>query len=58
MSNGGIVKVDEAYLRESIVDPNATIVRGFVAGFMPQDFGSRLSGEQTQAIIEYIKTLE
>ena len=55
LSDGSIVKVDGAYLRESIVDPNATIVKGFPAGFMPQGFGSRLSEEQTQAIIEYIK---
>ena len=45
MSDGSIVKVDEAYLRESIVDPNAVIVKGFAAGFMPQGFGSLLSGE-------------
>ena len=53
-----MVKVDEAYLEESIVNPNAKIVKDFVAGFMPQSFGSQLSQEQIQDIIEYIKTLE
>ena len=58
LSDGSVVKVDEAYLRESIVDPSATIVKGFPTGFMPESFGSQLSPEQIQDIIEYIKTLE
>ena len=58
MLTGGLrVKVDEVYLYESITDPNAKIVRGFVPGFMPQDFGRKLSGSDIWAIIDYIKTL-
>jgi len=58
LADGSTVKVDEAYLRESIVDPNVKIVKGFPAGVMPQDFGQKLSDEEIQAIIEYIKTLK
>ncbi len=55
---GGVrVKVNEAYLYESIADPNAKIVKGFAPGFMPQDFGHKLSGSDIRAIIDYIKTL-
>ena len=50
--------MDEAYLYESIVDPNAKIVKGFPAEVMPQDFGQKLSDSEIQAIIEYIKTLQ
>ncbi len=57
LADGSTVKVDEAYLRESIVDPNAKVVKGFPAGVMPQDFGQKLSDKEIQAIIEYIKTL-
>ncbi len=57
LTDGSTVKVDEAYLRESIVDPDAKVVKGFPAGVMPQDFGQKLSDEEIQALIEYIKTL-
>lgn len=56
---GGVkVKVDEAYLRESIVAPNAAVVEGFQPGIMPQDFGQKLSAEQVRALIAYITTLQ
>jgi cytochrome c oxidase subunit 2 len=55
---GGVkIKVDEAYLRESILDPNAKIVQGFFPGVMPQGFGNQLSDQQIQALVEHIKTL-
>lgn len=57
LADGATVLVDEAYLIESILDPNAKIVRGFTPGIMPQDFAQKLSDEQIDAIIAYIKTL-
>ena len=57
LENGSKVTADEAYLRESIIDPNAKIVKGFLAGIMPQGFGDRLSPEDIQALIEYIKAI-
>ncbi len=57
LTGGARMHVDEAYLHESIVAPNAKIVKGYVAGFMPKDLGQKLSGPHIQAIIEYIKTL-
>ena len=58
LDDGTVVVADGAYLRESIVDPNAKIVEGFPAGRMPPYFGDILSEEVVQAIIEYIKTLK
>lgn len=59
MLTGGVkVKVDEAYLRESIVTPNAKVVEGFFPGVMPQDFGARLSQQEIQSLLEYIKSLQ
>jgi cytochrome c oxidase subunit 2 len=58
LENGSRVTADEAYLRESIIDPNAKIVKGFLAGIMPQGFGDRLSPEDIQALIEYIKAIK
>lgn len=58
LADGSTVKVDEAYLRESIVDPSAKIVKGFVGGIMPPVFGEKLSAEEIDSIVEYIKTVE
>lgn len=54
LEDGSTVTVDEEYLRESIVDPNAKIVKGFPPS-MPA-YG-QLSDEQIQALIAYIKSL-
>lgn len=49
---------DEAYLREAIVSPDAKIVKGFTPGIMPKTFGEKLSADQINALIEYMKTLK
>ncbi len=58
LSDGSTVLADEDYLWESVVDPNAKVVRGFSPGIMPQNFRDRLSDLEIQSIIEYIKTLQ
>ena len=57
LEGGATVVVDDAYLRESIVSPNAKIVRGYQPNIMPQTYGTQLSEQDITAIIEYIKTL-
>ncbi len=49
---------DDAYLKESILSPNAKVVKGFLPGLMPQDFRGKLTDDQITQIIEYIKTLK
>lgn len=48
---------DENYLRESILQPNAKIVKGFPKGVMPSLQG-QLSENDISALIEYIKELK
>ena len=57
LENGDTVQVDAAYLHESIVDPNAKIVKGYSAGLMPQNFGDTLSSDDIDAIVQYILSL-
>lgn len=59
ISDGTTVKVDENYLRESIVDPNAKIAAGYEAskGVMPV-FAGTLKEDEIKSIIEFIKTLK
>ncbi len=48
----------EAYLRQSIMDPNAFIVPGFSGGQMPPTFGTILSEAQIQDIVAFLLTLK
>jgi cytochrome c oxidase subunit II len=55
LSNGQSVLADEAYIRESILEPKAKIVRGYDP-VMPS-FQGQLTEEQILALIAYIKSL-
>ncbi|MGI6208177.1 MAG: DUF7282 domain-containing protein [Anaerolineae bacterium] len=57
LADGSMVVADEEYIRRSIVDPNAQIVRGFPAGLMPGDFGQRLDEMELDALVELIRSL-
>jgi cytochrome c oxidase subunit 2 len=58
LTDGSTVVVDEAYLKESILTPNARVVQGFLPGVMPQNFRDHLSDSEVQAIMDYIKTVK
>jgi mono/diheme cytochrome c family protein len=58
LADGSTVTADDAYLKESIVSPDAKIVKGFAPGIMPKNFGEKLNDTQIAAIIAYIKTLK
>lgn len=44
----------EAYVTESIVNPDAFITPGFQPGLMPKNFGDRLTPEQIQALVAFL----
>lgn len=56
LKDGSRIVVDENYIRESIVEPQAKVVAGYEP-VMPT-FRGRLKDKEITAIIEYIKTLE
>jgi cytochrome c oxidase subunit 2 len=43
-----------AFIRTSIVDPNAYIEKGFSGGIMPQNFKTTLSTDQINALVQYL----
>jgi cytochrome c oxidase subunit 2 len=55
LANGAAVKADEAYLRESILNPGAKTVAGY-ANDMPT-FQGLVTEEQVAMIIQYIKSV-
>jgi cytochrome c oxidase subunit 2 len=54
LQGGGSVKVDENYVRESILDPQAKTVESF-PNSMPV---TKLSDREITGVIEYLKTLK
>src|SRR5581483_6250072 len=56
LSDGRTVVGDDAYVRESIVNPNAKIVAGFQPDIMPT-FQGQVSEEGILQLIEYVKSL-
>ena len=49
-------KMSAAEIKTDITDPNATIAKGYPPNVMPQDFGTRLSPEELDAVVQYLVT--
>jgi cytochrome c oxidase subunit II len=53
LSDDSVVPFDENYARESILDPNAKIVKGYAPGLMPLNFGDQLTERQIDDVIAF-----
>ena len=51
---GKLGNVDAAFIRTSIVDPNAEVTKGYKPNIMPQDFKDKLSKEELDALVKYL----
>jgi cytochrome c oxidase subunit II len=56
LAGGQSIQADDAYLRESILNPNAKLVAGYRPGLMPS-FQGQISEEGILQLIVYIKSL-
>lgn len=56
LDDGRTVVADEAYVRESVLNPNAKIVKGYNRDIMPV-FQGQVSEEQLLQLIAYVKSL-
>ncbi len=56
LSDGSSTRVDEAYLTEAILNPDAQVAEGFPKGVMPP-YSGVLDAEQVAAIVAYIRSL-
>ncbi len=52
--DGALKGEDEAFIRESIIDPNANIAKGYPPEVMPQTYGDELSPEELDALVSYL----
>ncbi len=51
---GKLANASAAFIRKSIVDPNADITKGYKPDIMPQNFGDQLSKEELDALVKYL----
>ena len=51
LTDGSVVTVDDAYIRDSIINPNRQIVDGFAEGIMPENFTERFDEKQAEILI-------
>ena len=58
LKDGSSVTADEAYLKESTVDPDAKIVQGFPPGVMPGNYGQKLTDQEIADVIAFINSLK
>ena len=58
LTSGQKVLADDAYLKESIENPGAKVVKGFVGGTMPQDIAKQMKPGEIDQVIAYIKSLK
>lgn len=56
LADGSAVLVDEAYVRESILQPSAKVVKGFQPVMPP--FAGQLGDKQIEALIAFLKTVK
>ena len=52
--DGALAGKDPAYIEESIVDPNAEVAEGQPPDVMPQSFGTQLTPEELDALVQYL----
>ncbi len=57
LANGQEVIADEAYLRRSILEPDAEVAQGFPKGMMPKNFAKKLSEDKVRTLVELMKSV-
>jgi cytochrome c oxidase subunit 2 len=50
----GLADKDAAFIKQSIVDPDAEITQGFPAGLMPKAYGDQLTPAELDALVKYL----
>ena len=50
----GLKGKDDAFIKQSIVDPNAEVTSGFQPNVMPANFGQTLGPDEVDALVKYL----
>ncbi len=49
---------NKEYLRQSILDPDAVVPKGFAAGMMPKTYGEQLKAKELEMLVNYLAGLK
>ena len=50
----GLKGKDAAFIKQSIIDPDAVVTQGYNKGIMPNNFGQTLSAAEQDALVSYL----
>jgi cytochrome c oxidase subunit II len=51
----GLKGKDAAFIKQSIIDPDAVVTQGYNKGIMPSNFGQTLSAAEQDALVSYLQ---
>ena len=57
LRNGAEVLVDDAYVRESILDPNAKLTAGYPSPSLMPTYRGQVSEDDLRALVEFVRSL-
>lgn len=46
------------YIKESILEPNKVVTKGFAPNIMPQNFKDKIKGDELTALVDYLAALK
>jgi cytochrome c oxidase subunit 2 len=52
--DGALKGQSKGFIEESIIDPSARVAEGFPPNVMPDDYGTQLSPEELEALVDYL----
>ena len=51
-------RANKDFIRQSILDPDAVITKGFPAGMMPKTFGEQMKAKELEMLVDYLAGLK
>lgn len=54
----GVGAKGKDFIKESIIEPNKTVTKGFAPNIMPQNFKDKIKGEDLTKLVDYLASLK
>lgn len=54
----GVGAKGKDFIKESIVEPNKTVTKGFAPNIMPQNFKDKIKGDELTQLVDYLASLK
>lgn len=54
----GVGAKGKDYIKESILEPNKVVTKGFAPNIMPQNFKDKIKGDELTQLVDYLASLK